>query len=85
MIVLAIVAAYAAVVALPPLRAPFRMAAPTLEDAVIVATATLLLWLGLAILQLADSVLRPRADAVTALEATTLDPRQDGGRRQGVQ
>jgi len=68
-IVLAIVAAYAAVVALPALRAPFRMAAPTLADAVIVATATLLLWLGLAVLQLVDSMLRPRAGAVTALEA----------------
>jgi hypothetical protein len=45
------------------------MAAPTLADAVIVATATLLLWLGLAVLQLVDSMLRPRAGAVTALEA----------------
>jgi len=71
MIVLAIVAAYAVVVALPALRAPFRMAAPTLADAAILGTGTLLLWCGLAVLQVMDSMLRPRAGAHTPLDATT--------------
>jgi len=56
---------------LPALRAPFRMAAPTLADAAILGTGTLLLWCGLAVLQVMDSMLRPRAGAHTPLDATT--------------
>jgi P-type Ca2+ transporter type 2C len=68
-IVLAIVAAYAAVVALPALRAPFRMTAPTLADAAIIGVGTLLLWCGLAVLQLVQSMLTPHAGATSDLDA----------------
>ena len=51
-VALSTLGAFIAIVALPPLRAPFRIAAPILEDAAIVALATLALWCTLAALQL---------------------------------
>jgi Ca2+-transporting ATPase len=57
MILMVTIASFAAVVAFPPLRAPFRMAAPTLADAQTMLVATLLLWCGLAILQRVNSML----------------------------
>ena len=56
-ILLVTIAAFVLIVAFPPLRAPFRMAAPTLADAQTMLVATLLLWCALAVLQLVHAAL----------------------------
>ena len=60
LIVAGALAAYAAVVAMPWLRAAFHLAAPTGDDALLLAIGTVALWTGLAALNVAHRRLRPR-------------------------
>jgi Ca2+-transporting ATPase len=61
LIVLATLTAYAIVLVSVPVRDIFRLAAPTLADAILLAVATLVFWTALGALSLAYEALAPRA------------------------
>ena len=57
LIVLGTLAAYAVVLASPPVREVFRLAAPTVADGIALAVATLVFWAALALLNIAYALL----------------------------